>query len=110
MNILGCLDTSTSGTYKFEGIEVDRLTRYQLTRLRRFYLGFVFQGFNLLNRTSALENVELPLNLSRRTRPRAAKAIFFRRWKRLDLTDGNPIRRVNYPADSSSGLPSPVPL
>ena len=61
MNILGCLDTSTSGTYKFEGIEVDRLTRYQLTRLRRFYLGFVFQGFNLLNRTSALENVELPL-------------------------------------------------
>ena len=61
MNILGCLDKSTSGTYKFEGIEVDRLTRYQLTRLRRFYLGFVFQGFNLLNRTSALENVELPL-------------------------------------------------
>ena len=61
MNILGCLDTSTSGTYKFEGIEVDRLTRYQLTRLRRFYLGFVFQGFNLLNRTSELENVELPL-------------------------------------------------
>ena len=56
MNILGCLDTSTSGTYKFEGIEVDRLTRYQLTRLRRFYLGFVFQGFNLLNRTSALES------------------------------------------------------
>src|SRR5664280_2010793 len=61
MNILGCLDTSTSGTYKFQGIEVDKLTRYQRTRLRRFYLGFVFQGFNLLNRTSALENVELPL-------------------------------------------------
>ena len=61
MNILGCLDTSTSGTYKFQNIEVDKLTRYQRTRLRRFYLGFVFQGFNLLNRTSALENVELPL-------------------------------------------------
>jgi putative ABC transport system ATP-binding protein len=61
MNILGCLDTSTSGTYKFQGIEVDKLTRYQRTRLRRFYLGFVFQGYNLLNRTSALENVELPL-------------------------------------------------
>ena len=61
MNILGCLDTSTAGTYKFKSIEVDKLTRNQRTRLRRFYLGFVFQGYNLLNRTSALENVELPL-------------------------------------------------
>jgi putative ABC transport system ATP-binding protein len=61
MNILGCLDTSTAGTYKFKNIEVDKLTRNQRTRLRRFYLGFVFQGYNLLNRTSALENVELPL-------------------------------------------------
>jgi len=61
MNILGCLDTATAGAYMFEGIEVDKLTRDQRTRLRRFYLGFIFQGFNLLNRTSALENVELPL-------------------------------------------------
>ena len=61
MNILGCLDTSTAGAYKFKGVEVDKLTRNQRTRLRRFYLGFVFQGYNLLNRTSALENVELPL-------------------------------------------------
>jgi putative ABC transport system ATP-binding protein len=61
MNILGCLDMLTTGTYLFRNIEVNRLTRYQRTRLRRFYLGFVFQGFNLLNRTSALENVELPL-------------------------------------------------
>jgi putative ABC transport system ATP-binding protein len=61
MNILGCLDTPTAGTYWFKGIEVGKLTRNQRTRLRRFYLGFVFQGFNLLNRTSALENVELPL-------------------------------------------------
>jgi putative ABC transport system ATP-binding protein len=61
MNILGCLDTPTSGAYKFKGIEVGKLTRTQRTRLRRFYLGFVFQGYNLLNRTSALENVELPL-------------------------------------------------
>ncbi len=61
MNILGCLDTPTAGTYWFRGIEVGKLTRYQRTRLRRFYLGFVFQGFNLLSRTSALENVELPL-------------------------------------------------
>jgi len=61
MNILGCLDTPTAGVYKFKGIEVGKLTRDQRTRLRRFYLGFVFQGYNLLNRTSALENVELPL-------------------------------------------------
>jgi putative ABC transport system ATP-binding protein len=61
MNILGCLDTPTWGAYKFKGIEVGELSRSQRTRLRRFYLGFVFQGFNLLSRTSALENVELPL-------------------------------------------------
>jgi len=61
MNILGCLDTPTSGTYLFEGIEVGKLSRDQRALLRRHYLGFVFQGYNLLNRTSALENVELPL-------------------------------------------------
>jgi len=61
MNILGCLDTPTSGTYLFEGVDVGALTRNQRALLRRHYLGFVFQGFNLLNRTSALENVELPL-------------------------------------------------
>lgn len=61
MNILGCLDTPTSGAYRFRGVEVGKLTRDQRALLRRHYLGFVFQGFNLLNRTSALENVELPL-------------------------------------------------
>ncbi|RJQ48908.1 MAG: ABC transporter ATP-binding protein [Desulfobacteraceae bacterium] len=61
MNILGCLDTPSAGTYRFKGIDVGELTRNQHARLRRFYLGFVFQGFNLLSRTSALENVELPL-------------------------------------------------
>ena len=61
MNILGCLDTPTSGTYRFKGVDVGRLSRNQRALLRRNYLGFVFQGFNLLNRTSALENVELPL-------------------------------------------------
>ena len=71
MNILGCLDTPTSGSYRFRGIAVETLTRDQRALLRRNYLGFVFQGFNLLNRTSALENVELPL-LYRRT-PRAER-------------------------------------
>ena len=61
MNILGCLDTPTAGSYFFQGIEVGALTRNQRALLRRHYLGFVFQSFNLLNRTSALENVELPL-------------------------------------------------
>jgi len=61
LNILGCLDTPTSGSYRFEGVEVGKLSRFQRARLRRYYLGFVFQGYNLLNRTSALENVELPL-------------------------------------------------
>lgn len=61
MNILGCLDTPTSGEYLFRGIHVERLERNQRALLRRHSLGFVFQGFNLLARTSALENVELPL-------------------------------------------------
>ena len=61
MNILGCLDTPTSGEYLFQGVEVGGLTRNQRALLRRHYLGFVFQGYNLLKRTSALENVELPL-------------------------------------------------
>jgi len=60
-NILGCLDTPTSGAYLFKGLDVAALTRNQRALLRRRYLGFVFQGYNLLNRTSALENVELPL-------------------------------------------------
>jgi putative ABC transport system ATP-binding protein len=61
MNILGCLDTPTSGTYLFKDVDVGQLTRNQRALLRRYYQGFVFQGYNLLNRTSALENVELPL-------------------------------------------------
>jgi putative ABC transport system ATP-binding protein len=61
MNILGCLDTPTGGSYLFRGVEVGRLTRKQRALLRRHYQGFVFQGYNLLNRTSAVENVELPL-------------------------------------------------
>ncbi len=61
MNILGCLDTPTSGAYLFRGADVGALSRDQRALLRRNYLGFVFQGYNLLNRTGALENVEMPL-------------------------------------------------
>jgi putative ABC transport system ATP-binding protein len=61
MNILGCLDSPTSGEYLFKGVNVARLNQGQRALLRRHYIGFVFQGYNLLNRTSALENVELPM-------------------------------------------------
>ncbi|HEX5697573.1 MAG TPA: ABC transporter ATP-binding protein [Rhodoferax sp.] len=61
MNTLGCLDTPTTGQYIFNGVHVETLSRDQRALLRRNYLGFVFQGFNLLARTTAQENVELPL-------------------------------------------------
>ncbi|WP_210545015.1 ABC transporter ATP-binding protein [Rhodoferax sp. PAMC 29310] len=61
MNMLGCLDTPTSGEYLFNGVHVETLGRDPRARLRRQFLGFVFQGFNLLARTTAQENVELPL-------------------------------------------------
>ena len=72
MNLLGCLDRPTSGTYLLDGVDVSGLNRDQLADIRNKKLGFVFQGFNLLSRTTALENTELPMlygsrNLSRKT-------------------------------------------
>ena len=61
MNIVGCLDTPSGGRYLFRGVDVGALSNDQRTLLRRHYLGFVFQGYNLLPRTTAAENVELPL-------------------------------------------------
>jgi putative ABC transport system ATP-binding protein len=79
MNLLGCLDTPSTGSYLFRGVDVGELSLDQRALLRRHYLGFVFQGFNLLARTSALENVELPLiyrGIPRRERrERALKAL-----------------------------------
>jgi len=87
MNILGCLDVPTAGAYLFNGTNVERLNRDQRALLRRRYLGFVFQGFNLLARTTALENVELPLlyrGESRKTRHeqamRALEQVGLDRW------------------------------
>jgi putative ABC transport system ATP-binding protein len=61
LNMIGCLDTPSAGSYRFKGVDVGRLTRGQRALLRRHFIGFVFQGFNLLARTSSVENVELPL-------------------------------------------------
>lgn len=79
MNILGCLDTPSTGRYLLRGVDVGATTRDQRARLRRAHLGFVFQGFNLLARTSAQENVELPLLYRGESAPRrralAARAL-----------------------------------
>ncbi|HUO97243.1 MAG TPA: ABC transporter ATP-binding protein [Rhizomicrobium sp.] len=77
MNILGCLDTPTVGHYLFRGVDVGSLDRGQRALLRRYYIGFVFQGFNLLKRTTAIENLELPLiyrGMPRRERHKRSKA------------------------------------
>jgi putative ABC transport system ATP-binding protein len=74
LNILGCIDTPTTGSYLFEDVEVEGLSRDQRAMLRRNFIGFIFQGFNLLNRTSALENVELPL-IYRRIPPKQRHAM-----------------------------------
>jgi putative ABC transport system ATP-binding protein len=76
LNILGCLDRPTQGQYFFQGVDVAGIARQQRALLRRHFIGFVFQGFNLLNRTTALENVELPLiyrRVPRKERHRRAR-------------------------------------
>jgi ABC-type lipoprotein export system ATPase subunit len=76
MNIIGCLDMPTGGSYFFRGVGLEKLDQDRLALFRRHYLGFVFQGFNLLARTSALENVELPLVYRRvRASERRARAL-----------------------------------
>lgn len=79
MNIIGCLDTPTRGVYAFEGIDAGRLDRGRRAMLRNLYIGFVFQGYNLLARTTAAENVELPLTYrgvpGRERRARALAAL-----------------------------------
>jgi len=86
MNILGCLDVPTTGEFLFQGFHVEKLTRDERALLRRRYLGFVFQGFNLLARTNALENVELPL-LYRGEKPRARRAAAMEALAQVGLAD-----------------------
>jgi len=98
MNLLGCLDTPTSGSYFFKGIPIENLNKDQRSLIRRHALGFIFQGFNLLARTSALENVELPLlyrGYSRKQRHQMAREAL--------ASVGIPDKERNTPAELSGG-------
>ena len=98
MNIIGCLDVPTTGTYEFKGVHVERMTLHQLALLRRRYFGFVFQGFNLLARTSAVENVELPLYYRGENRVKRRKAAM-QALEQVGLAD----RPRSTPAELSGG-------
>jgi putative ABC transport system ATP-binding protein len=98
MNIIGCLDVPTSGSFRFKGVAVERLDHDQRALLRRRYLGFVFQGFNLLSRTTALENVELPL-LYRRDPPKVRHARAMRALEQVGLAEWH----HHTPAELSGG-------
>jgi ABC-type lipoprotein export system ATPase subunit len=98
MNVIGCLDMPSAGTYGFQGIDVGALSRSQRTLLRRHFLGFVFQGFNLLARTPALENVELPL-IYRGMKPAERRVRALHALARVGLAD----RAHHTPAELSGG-------
>jgi putative ABC transport system ATP-binding protein len=99
MNILGCLDVPTEGSYVLDGIRVDGMSRNDLADLRNRKLGFVFQGFNLLPRTSAVENVELPLLYDRTGRWTNTRALAIEALKRVGLGD----RLDHQPSELSGG-------
>src|SRR5512144_2836517 len=99
MNILGCLDVPTDGSYRLDGTRVDGMSRNQLADLRNQKLGFVFQGFNLLARTTALENVELPLLYDRSGKKRDTKALAAEALARVGLGD----RLDHQPSELSGG-------
>src|SRR5438128_3826014 len=100
MNLLGCLDRPTRGTYLLDGIDVSGLDRNELADLRNQKLGFVFQGFNLLARTTALENVELPMLYGRRRF--TSRAVRDRALHSLDIV-GLSQRADHFPSQLSSG-------
>ena len=98
LNMIGCLDTPTAGSYRFKGVDVGRLTRGQRALLRRHFIGFVFQGFNLLTRTTAVENVELPL-IYRGLGFAERRALAMRALERVGLAD----RAHHAPGELSGG-------
>jgi len=99
MNILGCLDVPTEGSYRLDGVRVDGQTKNQLADLRNQKLGFVFQGFNLLARTSAIDNVELPLLYDRTGRKLDTRALAAESLRRVGLGD----RLDHQPSELSGG-------
>jgi putative ABC transport system ATP-binding protein len=99
MNLLGCLDTPTSGSYTLDGERVDGLGKNQLAAIRNQKLGFVFQGFNLLARTSALKNVELPMLYDRSGRERDTRALAVAALQRVGLGE----RLEHLPNELSGG-------
>jgi putative ABC transport system ATP-binding protein len=98
MNILGCLDRATSGSYWLDGIRVDGLDKNALADIRNAKIGFVFQGFNLLPRTTALENVELPLLYDRSGRKLDTKALARRALESVGLGE-----RIDHEPNELSG-------
>jgi putative ABC transport system ATP-binding protein len=99
MNLLGCLDTPTSGSYTLDGVRVDGLGKNELAAIRNQKLGFVFQGFNLLARTSAVENVELPMLYDRSGRKRDTRALSVAALERVGLGS----RLDHQPSELSGG-------
>ncbi|GAA4116378.1 ABC transporter ATP-binding protein [Aminobacter aganoensis] len=98
MNIVGCLDTPTSGRYGFMGVDAGRLDRNRRAELRNLYIGFVFQGYNLLPRTTAVENVELPL-IYRGVPAQDRRALAMKALAEVGLED----REHHTPAELSGG-------
>jgi putative ABC transport system ATP-binding protein len=99
MNLLGCLDTPTSGAYLLDGMRVEGQDKNALAAIRNQKIGFVFQGFNLLPRTSALENVELPMLYDRSGRKRDTRALAAAALERVGLAD----RLDHQPSELSGG-------
>ncbi|HET9983146.1 MAG TPA: ABC transporter ATP-binding protein [Longimicrobiales bacterium] len=106
LNILGCLDAPSGGTYALGGVRVDGISRNELADIRNRKVGFVFQGFNLLARTSALDNVELPLLYDRSGRRRDTKALATAALRRVGLGD----RLRHQPSELSGGEQQRVAL
>jgi putative ABC transport system ATP-binding protein len=99
MNLLGCLDTPTDGSYELDGVRVDGLGKNELAAIRNQKIGFVFQGFNLLPRTTALENVELPMLYDRSGRKRDTRALAIAALERVGLGE----RIDHQPSELSGG-------
>jgi putative ABC transport system ATP-binding protein len=99
MNILGCLDVPTAGTYALDGVRVEALSKNQLADIRNQKLGFVFQGFNLLARTTALDNVELPLLYDRTGTKKSTKELAKHALERVGLGE----RLAHQPSELSGG-------